>query len=166
MPVTDTHEEKETLTVDVLLPGHEARTTTALFTRTRKQLEEREGGRCAVCQRTHEEAGAPLESHHHPVERSLANMIDWERFAVDAKAGKWGPHAQAFDWDAFLSAQPFDPLTFVDDQTVNGLLLCADHHRGKDEGIHYMPYPLFLAQMYGKDGYQFTPAEVLHHEGV
>ena len=163
MSVTEVHEEKETLAVDVLLPGHEARVTTSLFKRTKKLLEAREGGRCAVCQRTAAEAG-PLESHHHPVERSLANLIDWPRLAVDCKDGRWGDGARLFDWDSFLSASPFDPMTFVDDQTVNGMLLCADHHRGKDEGIHYMPYPLFLAQMYGIDGYKFTPTEVLHHD--
>ena len=161
MSVLDTHEEKETLTVDVMLPGHEPRVTTPLFVKTKALLVKREGGRCAVCQRTAEEAGAPLESHHHPIERSLANLIDWSRFKADCLAGKWGPFARGFDWAGF---DPADPYTFVDDQTVNGLLLCAAHHRGKDEGIHAMPYPLFLGQIYGKDGYQFTPAEVLHHE--
>jgi hypothetical protein len=161
MSVTETHEQRETLSVDVMLPGHEPRVTTSLFARTRKLLEAREGGRCMVCQRTAAEAGAPLESHHHPIERSLANLIDWPRFAAACKAGAWGPHAAAFDWSAF---DPADPYTFVDDQTVNGLLLCAQHHRGKDAGIHALPYPLWLAQAYGRDGYRFTPDEVLHHE--
>lgn len=161
MSVTDIHEEKETLAVDVLLPGHEPRVTTSLFTRTKKALEARDGARCAVCQRTAAEARGPLESHHHPIERSLANLIDWPRFQADCVAGKWGPHAASFDWSAF---SPADPYSFVDDQTVNGLLLCAAHHRGKDSGIHALPYPLFLAQAYGRDGYQFTPQEVLHHE--
>lgn len=158
--VTQTHEEKESLAVDVLLPGHEPRVTTALFIHSKKQLMEREGGRCFVCGRNADQAGSPIESHHHPIERSLANMIDWQRFRKDCEAGMWGPHAQAFDWSSFSES---DPYTFVDDQTVNGLLLCADHHRGKDEGIHMLPYPLFIAQKYGKDGYQFSAIEVIHH---
>ncbi|WP_338755021.1 hypothetical protein [Ralstonia sp. RRA.1] len=89
MAVTDTHEEKETLAVDVLLPGHEARVTTALFTHTKKQLIEREGGRCFICNATAEESGHPLEAHHHPIERSLANLINWERVAAQAKAGEF-----------------------------------------------------------------------------
>ena len=96
MAVTDTHEEKETLAVDVLLPGHEARVTTALFTHTKKQLIEREGGRCFICNATAEESGHPLEAHHHPIERSLANLINWERVAAQAKAGEFGARAAAF----------------------------------------------------------------------
>lgn len=163
MTVEQVHEEKETLVVDVLLPGHEARVTTTLFTRSKRALMLRDGARCAVCQRTSTEAG-PLESHHHPIERSLANMIDWQRFAADCKVGRWGAHAQAFDWANFDGNK--DPYQFVDDQTVNGLLLCADHHRGKDAGIHYLPYPFVMGLMYGKEGYQFTPTEVIHHDAV
>jgi hypothetical protein len=161
MSVEKTHEEKETLKIDILLPGHDPRETTALFTHSKKLLMEREGHRCSVCGRTPEEAG-PLESHHHPIERSLANMIDWNLFAKACKEGKWGPHAQAFDWASFDGDK--DPYKFVDDQTVNGLLLCADHHRKNGEGIHAVPYPFFIAQMYGKEGYPFTPEEILHHE--
>jgi hypothetical protein len=161
MSVEKIHEERETLSVDVNLPGHEPRVTTSLFTHSKKKLLEREGGRCFVCGRTAEQAGHPIESHHHPIERSLANMIDWDRFRQDCEAGMWGSHAKAFDWSTFSES---DPYSFVDDQMVNGLLLCADHHRGKDEGIHMLPYPLFIAQRYGKEGYQFTPSEVIHHE--
>lgn len=46
MPTNEIHEEKETLSVDVNIPGHEERTETSLFRRTREQLIAREGGRC------------------------------------------------------------------------------------------------------------------------
>lgn len=185
--VTENHTEKETLAVEVNIPGHEARKTTALFERTKRALFERDGARCYVCGRSAEQSGQPLEAHHHPIERSMANMIDWERFAADAKAGKWGPHAAAFDWHAFFDGaeivtmpaatdpttgehfpavayrRPRDPMLFVDDQTVNGLVLCRAHHTGKDEGIHAMPYPLFIAQRYGVAGYVFSSIEVIHH---
>lgn len=152
--VTQVHEEKETLAVDVNIPGHEARTTTALFTRTRKQLIEREGGRCYVCQCTADKVG-PLEAHHHPIERSFAEMIDWGPGSLIRRDF---PH---FDWASF---DPADPYTFVDDMTVNGLLICKAHHIGKDEGIHALPFPIWLAQRYGRDGYQFSAVEVIHHE--
>ncbi|UNJ99715.1 hypothetical protein [Ralstonia sp. RRA.1] len=58
---------------------------------------------------------------------------------------------------------PADPYLFVDDMTVNGLLLCKQHHTGKDAGIHDMPFPLWIAQRYAIEGYQFTPNEVIHH---
>lgn len=186
MAVTDTHEEKETLTVDVLLPGHDPRTTTALFEHSRKQLEEREGGRCFISGMTAEESGHPLEAHHHPIERSLANMVDWERFAADGKAGHWGPYIQAFDWDRFfegaqrvtvnvpaMDGEPAhqysylkvrDPYLFVDDMTVNGMLLAKQFHTAKDAGIHMLPFPLWIVQKYAIEGYQFTPTEVIHHQ--
>jgi hypothetical protein len=157
------HLEKETLTVDVMIPGHEPRKTTALFERTRKLLIEREGGRCYISGLTAEEIGHPLEAHHHPVERCFATMIDWRRFEEDARAGFWGARIQAFDWDSFDGEK--DPYQFVDDMTVNGLLLGKPWHTGKDEGIHDLPFPVWLAQKYGKEGYKFSDVEIIHHEG-
>lgn len=156
--VTQIHEEKETLTVDVNIPGHEPRKTTALFERTRKALISRAGGRCFICNATAEESGHPLEAHHHPIERSFAEMIDWDRFKVDAQAGVWGEAIRSFEWDGFT-----DWTQFVDDMTVNGMLLCKPHHIGKDEGMHALPFPIWVAQKYGKEGYQFSAAEVIHH---
>jgi hypothetical protein len=124
--VTQIHEEKETLTVDVNIPGHEPRKTTALFERTRKALISRAGGWCFICNATADESGHPLEEHHHPIERSFVEMIDWDRFKFDAQAGVWGEAIKAFDWDNFT-----DWTQFVDDMTVNGMLLCKAHHIGK-----------------------------------
>lgn len=155
--VNQVHEEKETLAVDVNIPGHEERTTTALFTRSKHQLIAMLGdqARCFICNATAAEAGAPLEAHHHPIERSLANLIDWDRFREEQ-----GDKYPSFDWSKF---DPADPLTFVDDMTVNGMLLCKKHHTGKDEGIHMLPYPLWIAQKWAKEGYQFSAVEVIHH---
>jgi hypothetical protein len=156
--VTHAHTEKETLSISVNIPEHAERKTTALFERTRKELIAREGGRCFICNATAEESGHPLEAHHHPIERSLAELIDWERFKFDAQAGFWGEHIKAFDWGGFT-----DWTQFVDDMTVNGMLLCKAHHIGKDEGLHAMPFPLWIAQKYAKEGYQFSDVEVIHH---
>lgn len=165
MSVTDIHEEKNTFAVDVNIPGHEERTATPLFDRTRALLIEREGARCALSGMTAEESGHPLEAHHHPIERSFANMIDWHLFADVCKRGRWGPHAAAFDWDHFLAQQPFDPMLFVDDMTVNGLLLAKQFHTGADQGIHCLPFPVWIAQAYGLEGYQFSKVEIIHHAG-
>lgn len=73
-----------------------------------------------------------------------------ERPYGQQKAGALGPHAAAFNCDAF---DPADPYTFVDDMTVNGLLLGKAHHTGKDVGIHDMPFPLWIAQKYAREGY-------------
>jgi hypothetical protein len=163
--VTEAHTEKEMLDVDVLLPGHAPRKETALFEHSRKLLIKREGGRCFVSGMTADQLGAPLEAHHHPIERCFAEVIDWHRFSADCKAGHWGPYAQAFDWDSFLSATPFDPYRFVDDMTVNGLLLGKQFHIIKDAGIHMLPFPIWIVQKYALEGYRFTPSEVIHHEG-
>ncbi|MGS1116037.1 HNH endonuclease [Castellaniella sp. UC4442_H9] len=155
MTVEQIHEERETLTVDVNIPGHDPRKATALFERTRRLLIAREGGRCWVCGRTAEESGHPLEAHHHPIERSFAEMIDWSPGSLIRR------DFPAFDWAHF---DPTDPYSFVDDMTVNGRLLCKDHHIGRDEGIHALPYPIWLAQRYGKAGYKFSDIEIIHHD--
>lgn len=154
--VTEVHEEKNTFEVDVNIPGHDPRVTTPLFERTRKLLIEREGARCWVCGCTAEESGHPLEAHHSPVERSFAEMVDWSEGSLIRRA------FPAFDWANF---NPKDPYKFVDDMTVNGLLLCKPHHTGKDEGIHCLPFPVWLAQKYGQDGYDFSTVEIIHHAG-
>lgn len=130
---TAAHVEKETLVVDINIPEHAARVTTELFRKTRLALIAHHGDRCWICGLTAAETGHPTEAHHYPVERSLAEMFDWSRFMADARAGVWGPVVQAFDWDHF---DPAHWESFVDDMTVNGMLLCKPHHIGLDEGIH------------------------------
>lgn len=154
MSVTDVHEEKNTFQVDVNIPGHAPRVSTPLFIKSRKHLIEREGGRCWVCNRTAEESGHPLEAHHYPVERSFANMIDW---SPGSQIRKDFPN---FGWGSFDET---DPYSFVDDMNVNGRLLCKAHHTGKGEGVHDLPEPVWLAQRYGKEGYQFSAVEIIHH---
>jgi hypothetical protein len=177
-PVTEDHEQRETLTVDVIVPGHDARgDATPLFRHTRLQLIEREGGRCWLSGLTAQEAGAPLEAHHYPVERCFAEKWDWPRFAKDCKAGHWGPYAQTFDWDNFFAGatsitaedtgKPYlkvvDPYAFVDNMLVNGRLLTKANHIGKDEGVHCLPEPIYLARKYLTEGYKFSEIEIIHH---
>jgi hypothetical protein len=162
MSVENTHEIKDTLAADYFVPGHEERKTTALFERSKKLLIEREGGRCFVTNMTAEELGAPLQAHHFPVERCFATAWDWLRFEADCKKGLWGPHAQAFDWANFDPVN--DPYKFVDDMTVNGMLLGLGPHIGKDQGIHRLPFPVWLFTKYAVEGYQFSPTEVIHHD--
>jgi hypothetical protein len=172
MSVEQVHEQKETLSIDILIPGHAARKETALFEHSRKKLIEREGGRCFVSNMTAEELGHPLEAHHHPIERCFAEIVDWERFAKDCKAGHWGPYAAAFDWEKFFEGAersstrlvPKDPYLFVDDMTVNGLLIGKQFHTQKGQGIHMTTFPDWIIQKYAVEGYQMTPTEVIHHD--
>jgi hypothetical protein len=154
MSVQDMHAEKATLEVSVNIPGHDPRTATPLFRRSRLHLLAREGGRCWVCGCTAEQSGHPIEAHHYPIERCFAGMIDW---SSGARIRKDFPH---FAWGSFDES---DPILFVDDMNVNGRLLCKAHHTGKDEGVHALPEPVWLAQRYGKEGYRFSDVEIIHH---
>lgn len=158
--MTASHHEKETLAVDVIIPAHADRVTTALFRETREKLLQRDGGRCWICDRTAAESGHPLEAHHVVIERCVTEMVDWPRFIAQAKRGDYGYYVQTFDWDSFDPAKPYD---FVDDMTANGRVLCKSHHVGKNEGIHNLPGPLWLPQRFAKDGYKFSDVEVIHY---
>lgn len=178
-PVTADHEEKDTLSVDVILPGHDARgAASALFTRTRKQLIERERGRCWLTGLTAKETGKPLEAHHWPIERCYAERVDWPRFAKHAQAGKYGPNPQSFDWVAFFVGcetviaedtgksycKVRDPYEFVDNMLHNGRLLAKEFHVHTDSGIHNLPEAAWLAQGYLAEGFKFNDFEIIHYD--
>lgn len=159
------HEEKETLHVDVELPGHAKRETTALFTKTKRFLMtaggplgfnvKREKGRCWICGKTEQELGQPLEAHHFGIERCY----------LDAKI-RWNVVQQdfpLFDWKSF---NPENPVEFVDNMASQGLLLCKQHHTGEGTGIHMLPFPLWVIQRYLADGDRFSPTEVISHDSV
>jgi hypothetical protein len=155
MSINETHEEKNTFTVDVNLPGHDPRVTSPLFRKSRLHLIAAQAGKCWICGCTEKETGHPPEAHHWPIERSFAEMIDWSE---ESQIRKDFPH---FGWGSFDETNPY---TFVDDMNVNGRLLCKAHHIGKDEGVHCLPEPVWLAQRYAKEGYQFSSVEIIHHE--
>lgn len=161
--MTVAHEEKETLSVEVNIPAHADRVTTAIFSRTRKELIARDGV-CYICGSLNSKE-SPLEAHHYPIERSIAELIDWGLVKSDAIAELLGNSdaqreaAKAFDWDAMQ-----DHYDFVDNMNVNGMLLCKTHHIRKDEGIHAMPHPLWIAQRYALEGQKFSDVEIIHHQ--
>lgn len=155
--MTSAHDERETLHVSVLIPAHADRVETEIYKASRISLLDA-NPRCWICSRTAEESGEPLQTHHYPVERSLARMVDWERFADMAQHGVFGPGPAGFDWEHFDTS---DPYTFVDDMRVNGLVLCRAHHIGADEGIHYLPHPLWIAQKFALPGYKFSSKETI-----
>jgi hypothetical protein len=150
--VTGTHEQKITMVVDINLPDHEERVTTSKFLHTKKALIDKVDGRCWICGRNEQESGFPMEAHHSPIERSLANAVDFSLVRQDYSD---------FDWKSFDANN--DVYDFVDDMTVNGVLLCKTHHTGVNSGIHTMPHPLWVIQRYLKEGYIYTSTETIHH---
>ena len=155
MPVTDNHEEKGTLTVDVIIPGHDPRVDTPEYRQSHIEAVKRDGG-CLVCGKAD-----TLETHHVFVERCMTNLVD--RGSLETMLN-WihNASAAAIAQLASLSSDA-DMMQFVD-STANLLTLCHDHHLGKDEGIHMMDFPRWAAQWYGVEGYQYTADETLHHE--
>lgn len=162
-PSSETHEQKATLSVDVFLPGHDPRTTTTLFRRTKQKLMAlasllvfkpwRAKGRCFICNQTGDEVGQPLEAHHFGVERAFVDApLRWDLIKMDFPNFNWA------DFD------PTHPESFVDDMLAQGVLLCKAHHTGKDTGIHTLPFNLWLMQKYLPEGTKFTPDEVIHHD--
>lgn len=160
--VTEIHDLKDTMHVEVETPGHAARgSSSSLFNRTKKALylsvvppfiPKAEAGRCFICCKSEEELGTPLEAHHFGVEFSFANApILWDLVALDF------PN---FDWTNFDRT---NPMMFVDNMQAQGLLLCKRHHTGNDSGIHTMPFGLWLMQRYLADGYKFSETELIDH---
>ncbi len=164
MSVTEIHDLKDTLHVEVETPGHDPRgAESELFKRTKAELYKEahpnfnpmpEAGRCFICGKTEQELSEPLEAHHLGIEWSFANApILWDLVALDFPA---------FDWKNFDKSKPMD---FVDDMQAQGMLLCKKHHTGSDEGIHNMPFGLWLMQRYLVDGYKFSAVETISHGG-
>lgn len=151
--VKGTHEQKETLVIDVNIPDHAPRSTTTLFLKTRKQLIDKVDGRCWICGRNEEQSGDPMEAHHWNIEWAFANAVDWELVKKD--------FPDFPNWDELFSTQNYS--LFVDNMMWNGKLLCKEHHVGLNAGIHYTPYPNWVIQRYLKEGYQYSQSEVIHH---
>lgn len=160
--VTQDHDEKETIVIDVTLPGHDARVTTPLFSRTRDELIKREGNRSFVTGKTEEEVGSPLEAHHFFLERCLANAVDWTEFCRYI-ADMTTMFERA---NEFCKANPAldDVMMFCDDMTVNGMLIEKKLHTGEGEGIHFLPFPLWQLWRYGKQGFVFDHGDAVYHE--
>jgi len=156
-----THDKRENLVVDFFQPGHPDRgDESPLFLKTKKILEQAKvppliiprsfGKRCYICGKTEDELKEPLESHHFSLEWSFAfAQIDWKRVEED--------HPR-YDWDSFDKT---NPISFVDDQAEQGLLLCKKHHTGKDTGIHELPFSIWILQRYLVDGTKWNETEVI-----
>lgn len=159
--MTHAHEIDESLDLDVRIPEHADRTETALYRGTREamfrfpplMLIRPNPGECFICQRTENDLGAPLQSHHFGIERCFA----------ETEGLKWDLVARDFPCFGWASFDPGKPYQFVDDMTAQGLPLCEEHHIGKYTGIHMIPFPYWLMQRYLPNDYRFSPNEVIRH---
>lgn len=134
------HEQRETITVDIFYPDHPPRTESPLFARTKHHLVAVLDTPCWVCG-----TKAAREVHHFHAEWADADGIDWDKMH-ELHAG--------FDWSTFKV-----PADFIDSE-YNMMVLCEKHHRGKDHGIHMLPFPIWIMQRNQRADFIFSPDEV------
>ena len=123
------HEFKQTLHVDEWLPNHEPRKASARYITSHHHLVTVLKLPCWVCG-THDS----LETHHR-LEWCEANALDYDKVRADY------PNA---DWNEFTHSSDFI------DSVDNLMVLCAPCHRQPGRGVHYEPWPLWLARRYRK----------------
>lgn len=137
------HEQKLTVSVDVFVPDHPDRTETPIFAKARRQLISGNPNACCyICG-----GKENLELHHDIVEWCDADGIDWD---------KMRSLYPDFGWSNF---DPMHLETFIDSAFNARLVLCKKHHTGKDHGIHYLPYPIWLMQKHKRADFIFSPDE-------
>lgn len=132
------HEFKQTLEIEIFYPDHPPRTESALFVRTKHHLVKVLDTPCWVCG-----AKEDREVHHFHAEWADAEGIDWQ------KMQQLHPN---FPWSTFT--QPED---FIDSE-YNMMVLCQKHHRGKNHGIHMLPYPIWIMQREALPDFKFAEA--------
>lgn len=137
------HETHESVATVELTPPHPPREETPAYRRAHEALIHERDMPCWLCGSKDQR-----ETHHFPVERSLAGAVDVARLAVD--------HPEVRDYP--------DLMGWVDSEH-NLLVLCAECHRGPG-GIHHALAQDVFIRRYARAGYVFaaTPADALKDE--
>lgn len=132
------HELKETISVDVWYPDHPPRAESARFEATKKALIKDQDVACYICG-----SKELREVHHFHVEWAFAEGVDWDHMKT--------LHTD-FDWSSFKSAEDFV------DSPYNMMVLCQNHHRHANHGIHNLPYPIWIMQRHAASAFtMFAP---------
>jgi hypothetical protein len=133
------HEVKETLVIRTYYPGHEKRTISSTFRKTRKYLLKVKKEKCFICG-----CEDDLEIHHCHVEWAMQNAVDWEKLKVIHPT---------FDWANFKR-----PVDFID-SPYNSMVLCEKHHRENNHGVHCLPYPLWIMQKHARTDFDLDASD-------
>jgi hypothetical protein len=135
-------------------PEHDKRKNSRIYNKTHNDLIHRQKIPCFICGKTNKSDGISLETHHFYCEKSAQNAIDWEKFGEFAKKCyniQTGENiGSPFDWKEVAK----NPDMFVDSK-YNMIVLCKQHHRSGNKGIHHVPFPDWILQKYPKNGFQF-----------
>lgn len=134
--IKNEHNFHENLQVDIYYPDHTERATSNLFARTKHQLIDVQDLPCYICG-----SKVDREVHHYHIEWAFSDAADWNQMKLI--------HPD-FDWTTFKTAEDFV------DSPYNMMILCQLHHRGKNAGIHYLPYPIWIAQLILRKDFIFT----------
>lgn len=127
-------------------PPHPPRTETPVYRATHHKLVVEEDTPCFICGVRQSTLSNPLENlygaqaietHHFPVERSLMDACDWKKLALRFPAIKSEADVEA-----------------VIDSEENMLVLCDQHHRHPEMGIHHLLTQDFFVQPYLKAHYR------------
>ena len=140
MSVTDNHEVNKTIHEEVIYPGHEKRTQSELFAKNKHHLVAELDTPCWIC-------GGK-------VNREVHHLIEWSLFpAIDPKK-----MLEAFKFFDFYGYTKKDPNTLPDspDDIRNLVVLCEKHHRGVDNGVHDLSFPIWIALKCLKEGIDIT----------
>lgn len=140
--VTEIHQQKGSTHYVINIPGHNARTESDIFVKTRHHLVAELDTPCWVC-------GSKIDRqvHHFILEYSLQNAVDWGKVKA--------LHPDFPDWDKI---DPNDQSTFkhFTDHEYNMMVLCGLHHT-RSQGIHVLPYPIWNFLKIKKDDFEFIP---------
>ncbi len=156
--LTHVHETHLSMSVIELSPPHDPREDTPIYRATHARLVIKEDRPCFICAVRYSDLRDPVrrndlainpmqavtqETHHWPIERSLASAIDGDLLAKD-----------------YPSVLQYKTLIEWIDSEFNMLVLCSTCHRG-ETGVHHVAAQDFFAAKYaikGADGasYQFA----------
>jgi hypothetical protein len=130
----------------VTYPDHPPRTDTPLYRKTHKELCLKRDLPCFTCGKTRaENPGLETETHHFYCEKAMENAIDWKKFGKLAQTlynPQTGLHlGSAYNWEEVAK----NPDLFVDSEG-NMIVLCPEHHRSSNKGIHHTPFPEWFVQ--------------------
>jgi len=136
-------------------PLHKKRTDSAIYRKTHHDLIHVKKLPCFICGKANDtNKHEHLETHHFYCEKAAQNAIDWEKF------GEFATHCyniqtgenigHHYDWKQVAQ----NPDIFVD-SPHNMVVLCKQHHTSGNKGIHHVPFPEWILQKFGKDGFVF-----------
>jgi hypothetical protein len=146
--IKDVHMTQENLTALALTPPHPPREDSPIYRRAHALLIIELDSPCEICGVRHSTLQDParnpygataLETHHYPIEWSLANACDWRKVRK-------------------LSVFIKDQASFLAwiDSPSNLMVLCDIHHRSLLLGIHHLSAQDFAILPYLFDGYKVT----------